>query len=228
MTTWLTVLAAAWGAPPEDVHVDLLAGTTLPLAIEGVVQAELPGRVRVGVGVGGLPGGYVDLINAISEGAGWYDPVTGDLIAGAIDGSVMLSASAGWRPLKKHGLFFGAGWRSGLVGGGLTGTEVVNAAAGVQIDPDRTVAQISTRAALHQVTAEVGWEQIVAKHFVIRASLGGAFTVAAPSDLSTELRERVATQIEPYLVEGESYLTQTMKTYVHTPTIGLHIGYRFF
>lgn len=224
----LPLLGLALAAPPDAVHLDALAGTTLPLAVEARVQSELPGRLRVGVGVGVLPGAYVDLINTISTSAGWYDEVTGSLIRGALDDSLMLAADVGWRPAPKLGLFFGAGWRSGLLGGGLTGTEVLNAATGADLDPDRTVAQVSTRAALHQVTAELGWEQIVAKRLVIRASLGGAFTVAAPTDLSADLPPRVAAEVEPVFVEGEDYLRATMKTYVHTPTIAVHVGYRFF
>lgn len=213
---------------PEDLHLDLLGGTTLPIEVGGRVQLEVPHRLRVGLHAGWLPPPYVDLYNEVSTSAGWYDDVTAALIAASIEDALVLGVDVGWRPLPRHGFFFGAGYQVAALGGALTGSEVIEAVTGTDVPDDRGgAAQVDAAATVHFVTVDLGWEQVWLDRIVLRVALGGSFTVGSRSRLTTDVG-RGGPAIEGLLDGGEAYLDDVFTSYVHTPTIAVHLGYRFF
>lgn len=229
LTTALLAPTLAHAEIPETLHLDLTAGTVLPLEVGGRMQLEMPGRVRVGVHAGWLPPDYVDLVHAISLAAGWYDELTAALISAALDDAALVGGDVSWRPLPKHGFFFGAGYQAALLGGGLTSAEVVEAVGGASAGRARgdDTPELLASATVHQVTVQVGWEEAFLDRVVLRVALGGAFTVASSSTITPDGRDP-RQGAEAVYAAGADALDQTMTSYVHTPTIDVSLGYRFF
>jgi hypothetical protein len=222
-------------AAAGDMHLDATLGTEFPVSLGGAVSFEGPARLRARVGVGFMPGPYLDTINSLSTGFGWYDDVTASLISAALKNSVIIHPQLGWRPVKKLGFHFGAGYQVAALGGSLSTAELIEAVTGTELDIDTSDAQIEVlaKATDHMVTVNVGYEFVVAKRLVIDTGLGGAFTVGANSSLEADLgsgrgSDRLESAVQPLMDEGEVYLNDTLKSYVHAPMIRIAVGYRFF
>lgn len=218
---WTVMLAAALAG---ETHLDLLGGTTLPVDVGGRLQLETPGRFRVGVDVGTIPGAYVDLVNEIVVAFEGYDPVTAELIASALERSVTVGVDVGWRPWPKEGAQFWAGYLGLFAQGGLTGTEALEAVTGVPSDRVGAV-EVPLRATVHMVQTGLSWEQVWLDHLVLRVDLGGAFTVAAKTEIEPERAGALlSTAVEGY----EDYLDGSIEGWFHTPLVGVSLGARFF
>ena len=118
--------------------------------------------------------------------------------------------------------------------------EAIAAVTGQEV-PDTgedSAIEVDAAATDHMLTVEAGWEFVVKEKLVIDLTLGGAFSVGASSKLSragdaTSVgRERpgagaAGDPLDPLLRAGEEYLDNTLTSYVHTPTVGVMVGYRF-
>jgi hypothetical protein len=220
---WLGA-SAAWAE--EGPRVAALAGTVAPVAAEVRLSAELPARVRVEASLGAVPNAYVDLVQSVATSVGWYGPETAALISASLEDSVTLAASVGLRPAPDLGFTALVGARAVWFGGSLTGSEVVAAALGVEGGSPLSVAEVQAAASLHQCTVELGWDVPIRERFVLRPTLGGTFTLGAPVRLESRGRLGAADLSASLLAEGEAYLTDTLTSYVHAPTVGLWVGYR--
>jgi hypothetical protein len=176
--TRIVLAGIVWGAsgpalaaPPESLHLDLLTGTRLPIDVQGRLQLEMPHRLRLGLHAGWMPSDYLTLINDIATGAGWYSDATAVLISAALDDAILLGADFGWRPLEKHGFFFGAGYQAALLGGSVTGTELLEEFTGAEIPQSGRDPRIGVSALVHMVDVHVGWEEVVAQNVVMRFTL---------------------------------------------------------
>lgn len=215
--------------PTDAFHLDVEAVTEAPLHVGGRLTFEGPVRLRVSTAVGVLPRPYLDGINAAAVEFGWYDRDEAELIGAALEDSLVWRTHLGWRPWADHGFFFTAGYGFIGLGGALTGTEVLTALYGVA-PPFGDEIQVNAAAALHTASATVGWEWTVKRHFLVRAELGGSYTADAIArvepDEETGFRfldepiERAAEDTAEWL-EGE------LEQHVHTPTVGLGVGWRF-
>jgi hypothetical protein len=189
---------------------------------------ELPGRLRLTGSAGLMPRPYLRTINDLATRNGWYDDQTADLIDTALEDAWVLRAHVGWRPFPKLGFQFevGYGWMG--LGGGMTGAEVIQAETGYDLewlfgdDYDFSVA-----AELHRVEASVGWEHVIAGHFLVRWDIGASYTVAAHA--------RVQRQFDPWLFEdalddmeedAEADIERDLAN-LHTPILALGVGWRF-
>lgn len=213
-----------------DFHFSLDVATDVPVDFEFGLTLELPGRVRLQTAVGVMPSFYVDLINLVSTEAGWYDDTTATLVSAAIDNSFVWRSHLGWRPLEDWGFFFGAGYGLVLLGGGLTGPELVSAATGQSAGSSSDAGQfeIDSTALLHLVDLEVGWEWVVKDVWVVGVALGGTFTVHSESTMKLDGPSGNAPAWGAALTRaGEQYLDDILGDYVHTVSLNLSVAYRF-
>lgn len=216
-------------------HLELRAQTDFPLAIGARIAAELPYRLQLSTAVGGLPGGYVDVINAVVVAANGYDDATAEVIRSALSSSLVWRTHVGWRPLRRRGFYFEAGYGLVTLGGGLTAEDVLVIATGSEPPPRRPGAreplEYDVRSTLHMLDAEIGWRWLVwHDRIVIAAALGFAGTVAAKTRIEPRDPSRL-TESEPLqalAAEGETYLDDIYTTYVMTPVATVGVGYRFF
>ena len=211
--------------------IDAMPSTDVAIHAGVKSTVEGPYRLRYSLSAGILPGPYLDLINTICTGFGWYDDATADLIASALQNSVVIRNHLGWRPFKRHGFQFELGYGLVTLGGGVSGSDVISAATGEEIpdDLDETFS-FSVAATLHMADVTVGWEWVLWKHLVIRADVGGAFTLGSNTIVEQdfdELNRFAQPYVDDFEVWAEDYLDDTFTSYVHTPTIGLAVGYRF-
>lgn len=241
MRPWmlLSALTAAETARAGDLHLDAGIGTDFPVSVGAYSSFEGPFRLRARVGVGWLPGPYLDTINALSVSFGWYDDATAALIEAALKNSVIVHPEIGWRPFKKAGFHFEGGYQLAALGGSLSTVELIEAVTGSDIETDEEEAKIEVlaKASDHMLTFNLGYQIVIAKRIVIDTGLAGAFSAAATADLSmAEVEEQgggrfqqaASVALEPLLEEGETFLVDTLTTYVHTGMVRVTVGYRFF
>jgi hypothetical protein len=224
------VLGAAWaGEPADDRTVQPRVGleTVLPVHVGVRAEVEWPHRLRTGTSVGWLPSAYVDTINGVVVGLGGYEDTTAALVQAAIKNSLVWRIDAGWRPLTRAGLHLDAGYQLVALGGSLSGSEVVEAATGREAPKKTEPLTFETRATLHMIAVDVGYEWTVAEHLWIRTTVGGAFTLDAPTALQPAffLPPRFLEPIEVYADTAATQLSGYMTRYVHTPTLGITVGW---
>lgn len=222
----LGVGAALAGDGPY--HLDLHVETRLPSHVGGRVAAEFPGRVRLAVGAGVLPGPYVDLVNAVVVAFNGYDERTAEVVKSSIQSSLAVQVEAGWRPLKRYGLVFDVGYQLLTLGGNATSADVLYAASGVDVPDTGDGRSFDASSTLHQISVQVGWEEVIAGRVVIGGTLGGLFTVGAHSTVEPAFDPLIAEPWERAGDEAAAWLDETYLQYVHTPTVTLRVGYRFF
>lgn len=221
----LAVGSTARAAPPEDVHLDLVAGTTFPVDVGGRLQLELPHRLRLGFAGGWLPHAYIDVVNEIALAAGWYDDDTGRLVSEGLADAAVFGVDLGWRPIPRKGLILGAGYQLVALGGGLVPTDLVSAAVPLG-GLGRSAGSADLSSLLHTVTVHLGYEQVWLDHLVLRVAVGGMFTVWSSTDI--EGSGGLLGASDATWTRAEEYLDQTYRSYVHTPSLAVQLGYRFF
>ena len=74
--------------------------------------------------------------------------------------------------------------------------------------------------------AEVGWEWWVADRLSLRLGLGASTTLAASAEVTRDRRLPILGDAFARVAERE--LEDIAERYVHTPTLSLGVGWRFF
>ena len=97
--------------------------TDFPIHVGAKLWLELPYRLRINTTFGALPGGYVDAINGFLVAVGAYSQQTADMIAAALKSSFVWRVHGGWRPFKRRGAYFEAGYGLVTLGGGLSAAQ---------------------------------------------------------------------------------------------------------
>jgi hypothetical protein len=219
-------------AEPSPWHLTLDAGTDLPLAIGARLAVEAPHRLRFSTSLGGMPGGYVDLINAVVAGLGGYPDSVGDLVKAALKSSLVWNVRAGWRPFEARGFYFEIGYRLAALGGGATGEQIVTATLGHSPSRAGLTRDYEVATLVHMVDAEAGWEWLVWRdRLYLRAALGFAGTVAAHATVGPATAPRTAAgrkALAEFGAEAAAYLEDTFTSYVFTPIVSVGIGWRFY
>jgi hypothetical protein len=218
---------ATWSERSWHVHV--LGRTDFPVDAGLAVDAETPFRLRFGLGLGLVPGPYVEAINAVGVTAGWYDEAMGDLIRDTIRTSMTIHPVIGVRPHPRKGFLIDAGLKLAVLGGrdttagllsGLTGQEVP------ELFVDEEARALRTTDVLGLATVKLGWVWEPVDQLAVRFDIGGAFTVFSESTISPPDSARRPEAWGLLLDAGEDYLDQTMTTYVMTPTLSISLGWR--
>jgi hypothetical protein len=225
------VLAALAASPAcaADAHLDVGVATQLPTDLGVKLSGELPSRVRLGLTAGFMPPPYLDLINGIATGFGWYGEPTAQLIDAALNNALIVRLDAGIRPIPKAGFTADAGYMLAFLGGGLAPADAVSSAVADGGDAE----SLQVHATLHLLTVTLGYDWVIADRVVLGPTLGGAFTLASSSSAeiggSSGGRFGGGSATDGVLERAtEELLDQTFKSYVHTPTVGLRLSYRFF
>jgi hypothetical protein len=204
--------------------------TDVPIHVGGRMTVEGPARLRYSLSSGYLPPAYVGVINDVCVAAGWYSESTASLVQATVERSLVVRNHVGWRPWAGHGFQFELGYGWVGLGGGLTGTEVIAAATGTDVSSGvGDGREFSARASLHQLDVSAGWEWTIRRHVLLRADVGGAFTLASTTVIEPDFDvPRVAERFVDELTQaGEDYLDDTFTSYVHTPTLSFAAGWRF-
>ncbi len=210
--------------------VDVVVMTDFPLDVGVRVVAEGPGRLRLSSSAGWMPPAYLGAINAVATGAGWYDETTADLISVALDNALVFREHLGWRPFPSLGASVEAGVGIAALGGAPTVAGLLGAATGREFPVDQGATPYELSATVVMIDVVLGWEGVIADHLVIRGDVGGAFTVGANVNAERVGEARFAlgeSLLEQVEVESELYLEETIRRYVHSPTLSLAVGWRF-
>lgn len=218
-------LALLWSAPAaagDAPHVDAGITTDFPTSVGIRGTVELENRVRLSLGGGVFPRPYLNTIQGIATSAGWYSEELAQVIETALSRAYVLRTHVGWRPWEDRGFFFGGGYMPVLAVGGEVDADQISAA----IQASESGYNLVSR--LHMLQVEAGWEWLVWERMVVRTSLGGAFTVGSRTE-ATEVSS--SSRFEVLRGAGregiENYLDNVYQTYVHSPTVGVELGYRF-
>ncbi|MFT5681330.1 MAG: hypothetical protein ACI8RZ_002236 [Myxococcota bacterium] len=231
---WPVLLTAASAEGPW--HLDATLGTDFPISVGTEVTAETSRRFRGKFGVGYYPQPYLDVLNGVAVSAEWWDEETATLIDAALSGALVTGASVGWRPWEHRRFSFGVGYQLIALGGGLTDEEALQGVTGVEVSTNGDQSLEATVAAqLHQITVEASWQWTIKERWLLSAQVGGLSTLYSnttvevllngPSGPGDEAVEASLNTMETY---GEDYLDGIFQKWVHTGTIGLYAGYRFF
>ena len=148
----------------------------------------------------------------------------------ALNNSLLWRTRVGWRPWAKRGFYVDGGYTLTTLGGGLSGADVLTSVLGDSYEfsaPNERAFDIG--ASVHFIDTEIGWEWAVRDKIWLRAALGGAFTVAASTDIQPSWTPAPIAQgpIEVISVAGEEYLNDIFTQYVHTATLSLALGWSF-
>jgi hypothetical protein len=237
------VIAPAPTPPPPDAvsnkekadegsaSFDIGCATEVPLMVGGQLTLELPYRILLQGEVGVLPAAYVNGIDSVLTGTGAYDASTSALVRSTLQNSLVVRASAGFRPFANHGLELMGGYTLASLGGGVSARAAVEAASGVAVPAEIPDAEIQLRTTIHSLHASVGWRWIVGDHFVVRASVaylqavGSSSSLAAPAAVSAV--PGVAARVDQVSQALDTTLNSTYTKYAKMPVVGLSLGYRF-
>jgi hypothetical protein len=215
----------------RSASFDLGCATEVPLMVGAQATLELPYRLLVQGEVGVLPAAYVNGIDGVLTGTGAYDATTSALVRSTLQNSLVVRASAGFRPFRDHGLEIMGGYTLASLGGGVSARAAVEAASGIAVPAEIPDAQIQIRTTIHSVHASLGWRWIVGDHFVVRASLGylqavgSSSSLAVPAGLSAV--PGVAARVEQVSQAVDTTLNSSYTKYAKMPVMGLSLGYRF-
>jgi len=225
----MLLLSAALVAHTQAATLDIDVFTALPTEVGLRATGEGPGRLRLSLSGGVLPGPYLDEINREALANDWYDEQTVALIEQALRHSAIFGAHLGWRPFPKHGLQAEAGWGYMGLGGGLTGAQVLSAGTGYDLSWLGDIGyDYSVRASLQRIEGTVGWEWVVAHHVHLRLDVGWSQTVAVKADVQPDFD--VPWVLQGYEDDMEAKTEADLKedlAKINTPILALGAGWRF-
>lgn len=217
---------AAAPPPAAPVALDIGVGTVFPLYIGAQAVLEVPWRFSAQLEVGWMPTPYVDAIDGALSLFGVYPDEVSQLIREALDSSLVLRPSLGWRPFPALGLELAAGYTFLTLGGGLGPREVIESISGRNL-PDETRNEIPLHSTLHNLHLRAAWRFLLAERWVLRASLEFMHCLASSSGIDYEARrpagERVVQEVNAAI---DAYLNAYYTEYVNVPLLGLSLAYR--
>lgn len=208
----------------DRVRFDLAAGTALPvhLGVQGLL--ELPYRIQLAAEVGWLPSSYVELINEVCTGFGWYDDATASLIGAALENALVLRVAAGWRPFPAEGFEVRVGYTTALLGGGLSATEAVEAVTGR--DLRASGAEVPLQATAHAFQVALSWAFFIERVVLLRVELSYFQIFYTDAWIALDPTRGDAAIAGASEALG-TYLNDVLGTYAKTPTLSVFAGYRF-
>jgi hypothetical protein len=232
LSGWLggSLSGIARAAEPEPAragrHLGVEGLTDFPLHIGGQVWAEFPGRIRLTTSFGELPDIYLDTINAVAVKAGAYNHATADLISEALDRAFTWRIQAGWRPFKRRGAYFEAGFGILEVDAALAVASVVRAASSFPVPQELNVGfGYELHTLVETVGGEVGWMWYPWRSLTVRVALGFHAAVAAQVHLEPNF---ASTLQRPFTRFAAAYVEEIIERNLFIPTVGLAIGWRLF
>lgn len=212
------LVASAWAGSPT---VDVGLATELPTDVSLRVVGELPSRLRLGGSVGWMPGPYLDLVQGVAVGAGWYDESVATLIDAALHNALVFRVELGARPFADLGLYGDAGYLLAALGGGLAPPETVELAVGQAAE-----GEVQASATAHMLSLRLGYDLVVAESIVLGPTLGGVFTLGAGAQVNRAGGLGGRGSQGPAEEAAAELIAQMLRSYVHSPTLGLRVMWR--
>ncbi|MBK8010181.1 MAG: hypothetical protein IPK13_02465 [Deltaproteobacteria bacterium] len=212
-------------------RLELSAGTQFPADVDVRATLEGPHRLLGSLSVGLLPSAFVDVLNEVLVSAKAYDQSTADLIQTALKDSLVVRMRVGWRPFEDHGFYFMGGYGFAALGGGVNGIELLALASGkpAPSNAEARFATASMDALVHQLDVEIGWTWLLWERLFVQASLGGFVTLSSNTTVTPDgSSAQVNAALAPLAASGEAYLNDTIQTYVHSPILGVRLGWIVF
>jgi hypothetical protein len=208
----------------ERVRFDLAAGTALPVHLGVQALLELPHRIQLAAEVGWMPRSYVELINEVCTGFGWYDDATAALIGAALDNALVLRAAAGWRPFPSEGFEVRVGYTAALLGGGLSATEAVEAVTGRELRTSGT--EVPLQATAHAFQVALSWAFFIERAVLLRLEVSYFQIFYTDAWIALDPSRGDAAIAAASEALG-TYLDDVLGTFAKTPTLSAFVGYRF-
>lgn len=212
-------------------HFDTLIGTDFPIEIGGRFMLETPSRLRLMLGLGGLPKAYQSLANDVIVAAGGYDAEIASIVDETIRAAFVLQTGVGLRPAKAKGFVFDVGYRMVMFTAQNTPSSVLGRVSNVTVPAELSEFagnELRLRSHVHQVTVRAGWEWLAAERLSIRFDLGGSFSLDTTHKLLSYEGSEVPRAAQGYIEQAGVELDRMVRRYGHTPTVGLSFGYRWF
>ncbi|MBX3723209.1 MAG: hypothetical protein KF713_15305 [Turneriella sp.] len=223
-------LAIAGGYPlAAKEETSLVAGvhTDLPLSLGSRLGIEFPGRWRAATSLGFLPEGYIRTLNTLLVNNGAYNQSTADLIQSTLKSSLVWRLHVGYRPFANYGFHIEAGYGLVTLGGSATASEIISGVSGTALPANDAGKSFNVSSTLYMLNLELGWEWFW-HDLYFRVSLGGSFTAAASTSVKANYTPTFPRLTETFATSTQNYLNSIYTSYVHTPTVSLTVGYRFF
>jgi hypothetical protein len=87
----------------------------------------------------------------------------------------------------------------------------------------------TAESSLQRVEGSVGWEHVIAKHFLVRWDIGGSYTFAASAKIKREFNAGWPLNglIDDAAKDVENDLEETLQKHVNTPILAVGVGWRF-
>lgn len=225
----LAVLLLSASPASASYHLDLTLHTDLPVQIGGRLTAEFPYRLRLSTSLGVMPSPYIKLVNAIVVSAGGYTQDTADALVATLANSLVWRTHLGWRPWR--GLYVEIGYGVTFLGGGVTGETILALTTGTKPPQGSGAASrnYDARLTLHMLDVEIGYELFFFKRrLALRFSLGYAGVMGANTSVKRKFDVQNPVAWNLFTDAMSHAITDAVKTYFHTVTISVGLGYRFF
>ncbi len=226
-------LSAAQAEPLAEHQLDVAAVTDFPVLVGGSVAYESPSRLRGEFTAGLMPGPYVSTINWAMTTADVYSAATAELIDLVLQNALILHTQLGFRPWERRGLTVAVGYQLAALAGDTADIALFSEAAIddflLDLVRDESGA-LEVRVVPHMITGEIGYEKVVRERLVLRGSLAFAYTVSADATVTAPWEPSLffgEEAIDLVTVAAEDYLEYVFEQWVHIPSAGVSVGYRF-
>lgn len=210
----------------DDRGFDLLGGTAFPLHVGVSARWELPCRLYLRGGIGWMPDAYVSTIALTVEPFLDDDDPTDELIRSSLDDAMLIDAGFGFRPSNRLGLEFGVAYTFAGLGGGLSGSEAVEAVTDITLPVALRGTELPIASKVHSFNATVGWRFVLGRHITLRTGVGYFQSLAATTRVDVN-NAPVGTGavLEEVSARLDRLLDETYARYVKFPFIYLELGW---
>jgi len=206
---------------------ELQAGAEAPVAFGARASLRFPLGIETTLGIGYMPGWFVDGINKTMVSLDAYDLNTADLIRESLQNSLVIDFILGFDLFEPGGFFFDFGFSMITLGGSVSATSLIYQATGVDLSnypnllPVKNEIPVSTT--LYSVSGHLGYQFYLTDSFSLSLAAGvikavGSYTEAefkVPSVQTRELQQKL-----------NDYMQETYKKYVVSPTLTIMFGYK--
>lgn len=222
---------------PANLHLELGPATQVPLFVGGELRVEGPFGVFLDGGVGVMPAPYFALINGVVVAVGGYNDATADLLADALNNSLVVQVGGGWRPFAGAGFEVFAGYTFAGATGALPAVATMAAVVGAELPSEARELEVPLFTTLHAIHAGVAWRFMLWRGLYVRPSLAYVQVLGSASGLDVDnadldgiparAQARVDTALRALSADLDAYLNDTYTTWVKSPVVGVSVGFRF-
>ncbi|MFH1468048.1 MAG: hypothetical protein ABIO70_26920 [Pseudomonadota bacterium] len=205
-------LAAPNRRPPS---LDLGLAAELPVSTGIMATLELPGRLRLGGGIGHLPGLLAYGAGEAAASWGWLDAESAAAVGEELGSAWVFAAYAGWRPFARSGLW---------LAGDLRRLRVSTEAELPVLGTDGAPASLAMDLRLTLLGGSMGWDWVLGDHVTLRLYGGLLALRHSATELDPSGDAAVA---ERAAADAAARLDALLSRGLMVPTLGLGLGWHF-